>query len=195
MSRRKFASEIPGSNALACESSISTLTTRNWSMTSSALRLTTLGISPLTEAARTRPILVPYQAATGAPPKRTMKGPYGKVEILGAGQQFVADGVHPSGARYQWGLLADSAASLPLRDALPAVTEEQISQFLAAVTPLLGSSSEDAAKSGAVAKHAANVAGDDLAVLPSQASLTAIDLLGLDWTQRPSAGRVSRRSP
>ena len=42
--------------------------------------------------------------------KRVIKTPHGKIEFLATGQQFVAVGTHPSGARYRWEGLG---ASLP----------------------------------------------------------------------------------
>jgi hypothetical protein len=39
---------------------------------------------------------------TGEHRKRTIKTAAGKIEFLGNGQQFVAVGTHPSGARYEW---------------------------------------------------------------------------------------------
>lgn len=34
--------------------------------------------------------------------KRVIKTPYGNIEFLATGQQFIACGTHPSGARYEW---------------------------------------------------------------------------------------------
>jgi len=46
----------------------------------------------------------------GAGSKKTIKIPSdaGKIEILGAGNQFVSHGLHPGGAAYEW-LIADPA--------------------------------------------------------------------------------------
>jgi hypothetical protein len=41
-----------------------------------------------------------YRAANGQPGKRSVTGLNGKVEVLGAGQQLVVDGVHPAGDTY-----------------------------------------------------------------------------------------------
>lgn len=41
-------------------------------------------------------------------PKRTIKTEHGIIEFLGTGQQFIAAGTHPSGARYTWGLALPS---------------------------------------------------------------------------------------
>jgi hypothetical protein len=40
--------------------------------------------------------------AKGEPGKRSVSTARGKVEVLGAGQQLVIDGLHPSGARLTW---------------------------------------------------------------------------------------------
>jgi hypothetical protein len=77
-----------------------------------------------------------YRAAEGQPSKRVTKGPKGKVEILGLGQQVVVHGLHPSGAEITWqnGRGPDAVP----RDQLPAVSEQQITAFLNACEPLLG---------------------------------------------------------
>src|SRR5262249_39799351 len=41
-----------------------------------------------------------YRAADGQPGKQFREGLHGKVEVLGAGQQVVVDGVHPAGNPY-----------------------------------------------------------------------------------------------
>ena len=46
--------------------------------------------------------LIIYRAAEGKPPKRKLTGKLGKIEVLGAGQQFVAFGIHLSGATLEW---------------------------------------------------------------------------------------------
>lgn len=77
-----------------------------------------------------------FRAVEGSPRKRVQKGSLGSVEILGAGQQFVAIGVHPSGEPYRWDRFPP-----PLRDDLPAVTEEQIGDLLTALAPIVGAPS------------------------------------------------------
>ena len=62
-----------------------------------------------------------------------------RVEVLGYGNQFMAHGVHPSGASIRWQGLCD-------RDLLTAVTEEQIGAFLSAAAKLIGAT--DATGSG-----------------------------------------------
>src|SRR5689334_22030421 len=46
--------------------------------------------------------LLLFRAENGTPPKRSVAGRRGKVEALGAGQQFVAFGVHDSGTELEW---------------------------------------------------------------------------------------------
>jgi hypothetical protein len=79
-----------------------------------------------------------YRAAQGQPTRRDVKGPNGKIEILGAGQQAVVHGLHPSGAPLTW-LEGQGPNTVALKD-LATVTEEQISNFLSACAPLLGGS-------------------------------------------------------
>lgn len=76
-------------------------------------------------------------AASGEPGKRSIAGPAGKLEALGAGQQFVAHGVHPSRALIEWE--NERGPDTVPRDQLPAVTEEQIDELLTVCAPLLGS--------------------------------------------------------
>jgi hypothetical protein len=82
-----------------------------------------------------------YRAAEGSPAKRTIAGTSGKVEVLGHGQQFVAHGVHPSGAALWWSPAGPDETAV---DDLPAVTEDAITVFLKAVAPLIGADLEQA---------------------------------------------------
>ena len=77
-----------------------------------------------------------FRAAEGKPPKRFIKGPNGKIEVLGDGQQAVVHGLHPSGTALTW---ADGRApdTVSLSD-LPAVSEKEIDNFLSACAPVLG---------------------------------------------------------
>lgn len=83
--------------------------------------------------------LLLYRAAEGEPPKRVLTGEQGKVEVLGHGQQFVGFGHHPSGAKLRW--TSEAPNEIP-RDSLPAVSEDQISSFLAACAPIIGADDE-----------------------------------------------------
>ncbi|MDE2580920.1 MAG: bifunctional DNA primase/polymerase [Rhodospirillales bacterium] len=85
-----------------------------------------------------------YRAAEGSPGKRRVAAPRASedepsraVEILGRGQQFVADGLHPSGAQYRW-----DRWPLPPVAELPTVTEEQLTRLLAAAAAILGAPPE-----------------------------------------------------
>lgn len=82
--------------------------------------------------------LLLYRAAVGSPGKRSLIGTQGKIEVLGAGQQFVAAGTHPSGADLEWSPVSPDLCPLT---SLPAVTEEAIGAFLAAAGPLIGAAS------------------------------------------------------
>jgi hypothetical protein len=97
--------------------------------------------------------LLVYRAANGEPGKITLTGAThsdnpkrpDQVEVLGAGQQFAALGVHVSGAKLEW----NNGGPLDTpRGQLPTVTEEQIRQFLDAVAPLIGADTAAAASGG-----------------------------------------------
>jgi RecA-family ATPase len=100
-----------------------------------------LGDAPIRFRADSSRILIVYAAAAGEPGKRSVKGELGSVEVLGRGQQFVADGTHPGGQPYQWriGSPADTR-----RGNLVAVTEDSIASFLDVVGGLLQSAGEKA---------------------------------------------------
>jgi uncharacterized protein (DUF927 family) len=89
--------------------------------------------------------LLVYRAAAGEPEKRKIEGTAGKIEALGHGQQFVAFGDHESGADLQWDGDAPGSVS---RDGLTAVTEDQITLFFEAVSPIIGSKSPPPKKGG-----------------------------------------------
>ena len=98
--------------------------------------------------------LLLYRAAEGEPPKRQLAGKHGKVEVLGRGQQFVAYGRHPSGAELRW--MPEPPHLVP-REQLPAVTEEQITQFFVTVAPMLEAAGEKASGSAAKAEDPAEL--------------------------------------
>ncbi len=84
--------------------------------------------------------LLVYRAASGEPKKTTLAGTtngHGKqlIEVLGHGQQFVAYGRHPSGADLEWP--DGGPLETDLRD-VPAVTEAQVTSFLAAAAAVIG---------------------------------------------------------
>jgi hypothetical protein len=77
-----------------------------------------------------------FRAAVGEPTKRIAAGSRGKVEVLGAGQQVVVHGLHPSGVALEW-VKARGPDTVSLAD-VPAVREDQITAFLDACAPLIG---------------------------------------------------------
>jgi hypothetical protein len=79
--------------------------------------------------------LLLYRAAHGCPGKIVIAGAMGKIEVLGRGQQFVALGIHPSGAPFRWSPIELDALT---RDSLPAVSETQVAAFLSAASLLIG---------------------------------------------------------
>jgi RecA-family ATPase len=100
-----------------------------------ALALDMLGDTIVRTRSNSGRCLLPYRAAANtSPQKRVLAGKLGKVEVLGHGQQFVAFGIHPSGAELRW--VPVSPAQMP-RDGIPEVTEDQISEFFAAAVPLI----------------------------------------------------------
>lgn len=76
-----------------------------------------------------------YRAEVGEPTKVEIKGPAGKVEVLGRGQQLHAYGIHPSGVPVSWAPTGPDTTPI---EAVRAVTEDQIIAYLAAVAPLIG---------------------------------------------------------
>lgn len=109
--------------------------------------LDTLGVAIMRTRANSGRCLLLYRAAEGEPGKRHIAGNAGKVEVLGRGQQFVAYGLHTSGTALAWDLDPENAT----RDRLTAVTEDQVTAFLAAVAPLIGAAAPVAAKQGELA--------------------------------------------
>jgi hypothetical protein len=80
--------------------------------------------------------LLLYRADSGAPGKISIAGTdRQKVEVLGAGQQFVAFGRHDSGADLEW--FPDAPGEITAAS-LPPITEADILEFLEAVAPLIG---------------------------------------------------------
>src|SRR5262249_41385013 len=77
-----------------------------------------------------------FRAADGEPGKRVVNGDQGKIEVLGAGQQAMVHGLHPTGSAVTWSG-GRGPDTVPLRD-LPAVTESVLDVFLCACAPLLG---------------------------------------------------------
>jgi hypothetical protein len=97
----------------------------------------TLGSTPFIRSRCDSPRkLLLYRAAEGAPRKRQHPGKDGaKVEVLGQGQQFLAFGRHPEGAELEWARGPGTDGRL---EDVPTVTEGQITEFLAAIAPIIG---------------------------------------------------------
>jgi P4 family phage/plasmid primase-like protien len=116
------------------------------------------GVGLMRTRANSARVLLLYRAATASGPmpgKRSLQGVHGAVEVLGKGQQFVAFGRHHSGAPLEWRPLGPDMVPV---HALPAITEEQITVFLAEdVAPLIGA---DPAKATAPAQRDRAEIGD-----------------------------------
>jgi hypothetical protein len=94
-----------------------------------------LGEGPIRWRANSPRRAIVLRAAEGEPPKRSISGTIGEIEVLGRGQQLVAFGDHESGSQLQW----TTALETVCWDELPAVTEDQITEYLAACAALIGS--------------------------------------------------------
>ena len=94
-----------------------------------------LGSAPVRRRYNSPRCLLLYRAADGSPKKKTYASVFGKIEILGHGQQFVAFGQHPSGALYTW---APEAPGEFLITEVPTVTLDQIHSFLDKSATILG---------------------------------------------------------
>ncbi|MFM9861316.1 DUF3987 domain-containing protein [Pseudoxanthobacter sp. M-2] len=92
-----------------------------------------LGGGPTRYRADSPRMLILYRAAEGEPKKRASACK--RIEVLGRGQQFLADGAHPAGAQYEWRGGSPETTALA---ALTLVTESMIADFLVAVDELLG---------------------------------------------------------
>ena len=95
-----------------------------------------LGDAPTRYRENSPRILLLYRSSDGEPTKRTLAGQLGKIEMLGRGQQFVSHGTHPSGALLQWG--DDDPKNIP-SDLLPAISEQQVSQFFEQISGVIRS--------------------------------------------------------
>tara|TARA_R110002126_G_scaffold2345_12_gene13532 strand:+ start:1210 stop:3288 length:2079 start_codon:yes stop_codon:yes gene_type:complete len=122
-------------------------------------------------------VLLVYRAAEGAPPKRVITGNFGKVEVLGRGQQFVGFGVHPSGADLQW--LPEAPGEIDV-SSLRALTEDEISAFLEACAPSIGADASQAKTKDRTAPRSDRRLGAD--ALQVVAALSGIPNSGpADW--------------
>lgn len=141
-----------------------------------AKALDRFGEAPMRYRDNSPRVLLLYRATEGAPPKRSIVGPMGKVEILGAGQQFVAFGVHPSGADLRW--MPEPPGSEMLAS-LTAISEADVDVFLADVASSIGAVMLPKAANGTQASSPRGLGADPLQVV---AALSAIPNNGpADW--------------
>jgi hypothetical protein len=139
-----------------------------------AKALDMFGEAPMRHRSNSARTLLLYRAAVGAPVKRAIAGTFGKVEVLGRGQQFVGFGVHPSGADLQW--MPEAPGEIDIHT-LPAITEDQITAFLASCAPSIGAKPEEV-RTGEAAPNA-KLGADGLQVV---AAVSAIPNNGpADW--------------
>ncbi len=76
-------------------------------------------------------ILMLYRPADGPRKKEVRQGPWGKIEALGDGQQFVADGVHESAVAIEWE--GGHGPHTTPEAELAQVTETKIAEFFAEI--------------------------------------------------------------
>lgn len=95
------------------------------------------GEAPIRMRRNSSRCLILYRAASGEPPKLVLSGEFGKIEVLGKGQQFVAFGTHPSGAELEW--FPDGPGQESIAN-IPAISEDELAAFLADAAPIIGAS-------------------------------------------------------
>lgn len=145
-----------------------------------AMALGMLGADALIRARPNSPrCALIYRAAEGEPLKRTISGTAGKIEILGHGQQLHAFGRHPSGVDLTWHPEAPDQTRL---DALPAVTEDQITGFLTAAAPMIGAEIPKAQER----RHAQHEGRDDAHGEASASVLDVATALGVIRNDGPA---------
>jgi hypothetical protein len=142
-----------------------------------SIAVATLGEGPIRMRGQSARHLILYRAAEGQPRKRVLKGTYGKIEVLGAGQQFAAFGRHQTGADLTW----TEPPGACCVDTLPAVTEAQITAFLTACAPVINAEPPKAASEASEA-GATSAAGQQAEFLRVAEALAAIPNDGPpDW--------------
>ena len=106
-----------------------------------ALAVTMLGATITRTRENSPRCLLVYRAVEGQPGKGAITGAgHGdghacKIEVLGRGHQFVAYGMHPSGAALQW---PEGGPADRDWDSCPAVSEVELYRFLNAAAALIG---------------------------------------------------------
>lgn len=88
-----------------------------------------VGYLPLRYRADSSKCLLVF-ALPGEMGKRVIKTEHGIIEFLATGQQFIAAGTHPAGARYEWALGDDTG----LPDEIPPLTLVKFEELWAALT-------------------------------------------------------------
>lgn len=135
-----------------------------------SLALATFGEAPMRYRDGSCRVLFLYRASVGEPPKRSIIGTGNqKVEVLGAGQQFVAFGTHDTGATLRW---MPKAPGDITADTLPVITEEQVTVFLLDAAPVIGAKPEQERISGSdPAPSPRGLTGDPLQIVTALASI------------------------
>lgn len=93
-----------------------------------------LGEAPVRWRANSPRCLLLYRAVAGEPPKLTLSGKFGKIEVLGKGQQFAGFGWHASGAELEW---FPDAPGVVRRDELPAISESDLHRVLVELAAII----------------------------------------------------------
>ena len=113
-------------------------------------------------------VLLLYRAADGQPKKRWVAGSFGKVEVLGRGQQFVAFGVHHSGSTLRW--MPEAPGDVTVAS-LPAITEDDVTAFLAEAALSIGARPEHRTDTASPRTSQFGLRADSLQVLTALHSI------------------------
>lgn len=126
------------------------------------LFIITFGVVPIRRRAGSHRWLAVLRMQDADMPKRVLTLPTsvdGKtdaLEVLCAGQQFVAEGTHPSGSRYTW------SPSAPVLSALPETSQDEVDEFILSIAKRFGAALRTV-KSGARAAGETKPMDDPLA--------------------------------
>ncbi len=143
------------------------------------LLMAALGEAPIRFRRGSPRCLLLYRAAVGEPGKITLAGKLGKIEVLGTGQQFVAFGLHPSGAELQWAPTAPGEGTLA---ELPAITEEQVLAVLTACAAVI--EAEPPKKANGHDHATGEAQADELRVLAALAEIPNAGPPDWEWWNR-----------
>ena len=114
-----------------------------------------LGKTPMRYRANSARCLLVYRAAEGKPKKESLSGTAGTVEVLGAGQQFVAYGQHHTGAPLLWTQGLDEVSV----DSVCVVTRADITEFLNAAAEIIGAAPRPLVRQGPKTTESGGVTG------------------------------------